>query len=132
MIFGSEEFTVLERFLDRFGMPVVGMIVGAWALWKAARWFGENVAEPLVKAHTKFLDAIQNNDTQIVKLAEKLASDQTLITNQQHTLVAHQAKLVTVVTDALIEKCSVPHCPIIAALMTIKQQRDLSASKHQP
>lgn len=144
LLFAVEEMGIIERILERFGMPTLIILGGAWALWRTARWFGQKIAEPLVTSHVSLVTAVQANDTQITEnqktalsLLEQMAKDaadvkvkqaaivehQTQIANQTQTLAVHQTKLVTVVTDALIEKCSVPHCPIIAALRTIKQQR---------
>jgi hypothetical protein len=79
--------------IDKYGVPTGILFFGGVALWKAARWFGENIARPLVVSHVSFVDLVQKNDTAIAETLRSHAATLTSLLDVSKQIVSTQTQL---------------------------------------
>lgn len=53
----------LMTILERFGVPMFVLVVGALGVWKVLSWFGSHVATPLIASHVGMVDQIKVNSS---------------------------------------------------------------------
>lgn len=56
-------FEQVLSFAERFGFPATITAAVLYALWRVARWSGENVFVPLVSSTVELHETLKKNDT---------------------------------------------------------------------
>lgn len=57
-------FEQVLSFAERFGFPATITAAVLYALWRVARWSGENVFVPLVSSTVELHETLKKNDTE--------------------------------------------------------------------
>lgn len=74
------------RVAERFGVPVVLLVVLLWMIREAATSLNGTVVVPIVKSHTEFLDATRETLTEISKTQTQQADTMKEIADGQKEL----------------------------------------------
>lgn len=74
------------RVAERFGVPVVILVVLLWMIREAATSLNGTVVEPLVRSHTEFLDATRETLGEISKTQLNQATTMQEIAENQREL----------------------------------------------
>lgn len=74
------------RAAERFGVPVVLLVILLWMIREAASSLNGTVVIPIVKSHTEFLDTTRETLTQISKTQERQAETMEEISENQREL----------------------------------------------
>ena len=79
------------EFVKVFGFPSAVLAAILIAAWKGGRWFGENVAKPIVDAHMGFIKTVETNSTKqtenVNKQTESIQVIEKALTEQTDVLV---------------------------------------------
>jgi hypothetical protein len=70
------DLVLLERMLDKFGLPIVVTCVMAYVLWRVAIWLGAKIFEPLTVAHISLIEHLKETQAKIVDQQERLVVGQ--------------------------------------------------------
>ncbi len=98
---------MFEGFLqiaERFGVPVallVALLVGFWVMLK---WFGKNVATPLVQSHLSLIDVLKETTKKNTETSEKLAESDRVKAKALEQLAIRQEETGKLVVTAITEQ----------------------------
>jgi len=67
------------QLLERYGIPLVLLLVLGAGIWRVLTWVAANVVTPIVAAHVKFLEGVQG---EIHKMAQASNQNTTVLEEQ--------------------------------------------------
>jgi hypothetical protein len=117
--------SVWYKILKDFGPSGLAVVFLIWIAPKCAKWVAENILLPLRDAGISHLRNID-------RATDTIDANMTKIANHQATIAVHQEEMVDAVTNAIGATCSIPQCPILASLETIRAKHRRESIRAKP
>lgn len=89
----------IAQLLKEYG-HIGTLVVLLLFIWKAGRWCGSRVIEPVTKRHLEFVDSLDKRDAQAVEQLRGIKSDLFALRNTQEEIKQVQAQHFAICSDA--------------------------------